>query len=134
MARKLNELQIDVLERIEARKEVPQRSRRSEQLLIDRGFLNRFGELTDLGRAALQETRDNYARSWTPAQVRRFVREAVDRVGANGWRLLVPELRVALIRAKVATVICQQDRESVGVRSVQLLEQDMLTEAGLAEE
>ena len=71
-------------------------------------------------------------RSWDKQQVTLFVKQAKSRVGADGWLILVPKLRVALIRAEALLVVTSQASETVSVRAVDLLCADMLEAAGLA--
>jgi hypothetical protein len=44
-------------------------------------------------------------RYWDIGQIRDFVKETWQSVGASGWNLLVPRLRQALIAEKVLNII-----------------------------
>ena len=65
---------------------------------------------------------------WSPRQITMFVKDAKAPIG-NGWKFLVPEIQVAVIRSKALAVVQQQDREEVSVAAVDQLR--MLEEAGL---
>jgi hypothetical protein len=132
--RKLTDNQIHALQQIHTQS-FTMESWSTRRTLIKRGLINEFGtRLTDAGREALIEIRDKRDRDWTPQQVRDFTRDAIAKVGRDGWALLVPDLRVAVIRAKALTVVTSQARDTVRTRAVELLACDMLAEAGLAEE
>ena len=110
-----------------------------ERGLIDwaldpRGALATSQVVTDLGRLELERAATEHDRVWDRHQVRMFVREAVDQVGPVGWQFIGPRMREALIEARALRVVTGQMREWVSVRGVEILTNDMLSEAGLTEE
>lgn len=63
-----------------------------------------------------------------------FAKRVKERVGPDGWRLLVPELRIALVAEEVLTVVKAQDAATVSVADVNDLYDWMLRECGLIED
>lgn len=54
---------------------------------------------------------------WTDTQIRAFAREVRGHVG-GGWEWLTPEVRSAIVDAKVLAVIRGQDRSTIAVEAI----------------
>ena len=67
---------------------------------------------------------------WSKAQAREFAKRAMKRAG-DGWMLLGPELREALVCQEVLLVVAGQHMETVRVADVETLLQDAMSAAGL---
>ena len=78
------------------------------------------------------KTTTDVNREWDATQVRDFVKTAKARVDRGGWALLVPELRIAIVKAEAVSVVMRQSG-SVNAASVGLLVSDMLDAAGLGD-
>ncbi len=52
----------------------------------------------------------------------------------DGWRFMVPAVRVAMIESRALAIVCGQHAETVRVDDVQKLRVAMLEDAGLADE
>ncbi len=71
------------------------------------------------------------ARLWRAQQVKDFVRQAKDRVGAMGWSYLSQDMREALVAQKALEVVSGMGRGEVPCAAVWCLRMDMFREAGL---
>lgn len=69
--------------------------------------------------------------AWNDRQVKDLTRAAIGSIGQDGWALLVPRLREAVIYQAALSAVRTQDRPAVKVSDIDHLVSAMLAEAGL---
>lgn len=65
---------------------------------------------------------------WTKLQIKCFAKEIRTSEVGKAWAFLVPDIRHAIVEAKVLTIVCGLDRKSIDVETIQNLRTDLHNE------